>query len=258
MTISSRDITQRFMCNFLTTVPDNADCEEDDDDFFNRQTDKCLDGKRNKVRTYLKNPLLTDNNNNNQGLKTVHLDSKTGSDSNEDDDCEDLMTFKKKNTKGSKYKNKHASHSVNKFLQQHSHHPSTAPSVKKIDTRADLDLLSSLVEQPLIKKEPSKRKIKLTKRTAVNEEFEDDNDHDEDYVDESINAQNLWHRQQINRMGLGGDRDEVTVTRDTAAYDRLNQALRVANLVFRNENEISITEEDDEANKSGINNEEKA
>jgi len=193
--------------------------EDDEDDFFAYQAAKSLNNKRTQLKQYFQAPALS------------KLSSNSSESNSESDD--DLISSKK--SKISSSVNIPKEIIVTERQQQQ-------PTKSKDSIRNEIDaIVTSCFNKP---NKEVKRKIKLGKRTAADDqEFEDE--------DEYISRLTQNHRRNNRRVNSLDksqlEEEEEKVTRETAAYNRLEAILRVTKPLC--EKQIDEFEEHDEDNQ---------
>ncbi|UJR34200.1 hypothetical protein I4U23_021606 [Adineta vaga] len=204
--------------------------EDDEDDFFAHQTAKSLNNKRIQLKQFYQTPVAA-----------KQLSSPSNSESDEENDS---IPFKKSKatTKLTTTTIKPSVHSVKV--------PQAEPEKTKESIRNEID---AIVTSCFKTNKEVKRKIKLGKRTAAD---------DQEYEDEDEYLTHITHhhhhgklsRSVINAMNKSQlEEDDEKVTRETAAYNRLDAVLRVTKplaekqfLSTDNENEDEDEDDDDD------------
>ncbi|CAF0862910.1 unnamed protein product [Rotaria sordida] len=192
--------------------------EDDEDDFFAYQTAKSLNNKRTQLKQYLQAPVTS---------------KQLSSSSNSDSDSEnDLISIKKPKSTSANI--------------------STQPVIIQTETIKNKDLIKNEIDAIVTScftstNKEVKRKIKLGKRTSAD---------DQEYEDEDQYLTHVTHRNRnrylskekmnlLNRSQL--EEDDEKVTRETAAYNRLDAVLRVTKPLCEKQIEsIDDDEEEDE------------
>ncbi|CAF1633121.1 unnamed protein product, partial [Adineta ricciae] len=192
--------------------------EDDEDDFFAYQAAKSLNNKRIQLKQYLQTPI---------NLKQI----SSSSDSESDDETDLIPSKKTKATTKPIVKSSIQSVSVQ----------SVEPEKIKDSIRNEID---TIVTSCFTTNKEVKRKIKLGKRTAADDqEYENEDDylahtsHRGRHGQMSRSARNAMNISQL-------EEDDEKVTRETAAYNRLDAVLRVTKPLV--EKQMTSTDDDNE------------
>ncbi|CAF0999513.1 unnamed protein product [Rotaria magnacalcarata] len=172
--------------------------ESDEDDFFAYQTAKSLNNKRSQLKQFFQAPATS---------------RQSSSSSNTDSDSEHDLISTKKN------KSTFVTIPIQSILIQ------TETIEKKDLIKNEIDAIVTSCFTS--KKKEVKRKIKLGKRTlADDQEYEDEDEYLMDVAQQNKNGPiSRAKMNSLNKSTL--DDDDEKVTRETAAYTRLDAVLRV-------------------------------
>jgi hypothetical protein len=205
--------------------------EDDEDDFFAYQTAKSLNNKRTQLKQFFQAPITS---------KQISSSSESNSDSDDE-----LISIKKSKPT-----------SVNIPLQPIIIEPEPIKSKDEIKNEINAIVTSCFSTA----NKEIKRKIKLGKRTSADDQEYEDED---EYLTNLIHHHHHQHGNRhlsraimnsLNKSQL--EEDEEKVTRETAAYNRLDAVLRVTKPLCEKQIESidDEDEDDDEPVKSDLSN----
>ncbi|CAF3356176.1 unnamed protein product [Rotaria socialis] len=188
--------------------------EDDEDDFFAYQTAKSLNNKRTQLKQFFQAPVTS---------------RQSSSSSNTDSDSEHDLISTKKN------KSTFVTIPIQSILIQ------TETIEKKDLIKNEIDAIVTSCFTS--KNKEVKRKIKLGKRTlADDQEYEDEDEYLMDVAQQNKNVPiSRAKMNSLNKSKL--DDDDEKVTRETAAYTRLDAVLRVTKPLC--EKQIQSVDDDD-------------
>lgn len=187
--------------------------EDDEDDFFAYQTAKSLKNRRNQLNEYFQS----------RTSQPANLSSS-------DSDSESKSKSVKTTTTTTKPKE-----ILVEKLQ------STVKANEKDSIKNEIDAIVSSCFQS--NRKETKRKIKLGKRTAADDrEFDDE----EEYLSQLTESKS--HRNALNKSCLQDDEEKVT--RETAAYDRLDAILRVTKPLCEKSNQFDEDQDEEHRENS--------
>ncbi|CAF1151180.1 unnamed protein product [Rotaria sp. Silwood1] len=195
--------------------------EDDEDDFFAYQTAKSLNNKRTQLKQFLQAPVTS---------------QQLSSSSNSDSDSEnDLISIKKTKSK-----------SVDIPTQSIIIQTETIKTKDVVKNEIDAIVTSCFTST----NKEVKRKIKLGKRTAADDqEYENEDEYLTYFLDQSRNRSRNRNisRAQMNLLNKSQlEEDDEKVTRETAAYNRLDAVLRVTKPLCEKQIESIDYDEDDD------------
>ncbi|CAF3020989.1 unnamed protein product [Rotaria sp. Silwood2] len=194
--------------------------EDDEDDFFAYQTAKSLNNKRTQLKQFLQAPVTS---------------KEISSSSNSDSDSEnDLISIKKPK-----------STSVNIPVQ---------PIIIETETIKNKDLIKNEIDAIVTScftssNKEVKRKIKLGKRTAADDQECEDED---EYLTHIMHQNRNRHisRAKMNLLNKSQlEENDEKVTRETAAYNRLDAVLRVTKPLCEKQIDSIDDEEEEQENE---------
>ncbi|CAF0726486.1 unnamed protein product [Adineta steineri] len=195
--------------------------EDDEDDFFAYQTARSLNNKRTQLKQFYQT-----------SITSKQLSSSNSSDSDSENDL--ISITKNKKSKPISTTNHK---SIEPIVIQ------SEPIKTKDSIRNEIDAIVTSCFTTTANKEV-KRKIKLGKRTAADDQQYEDEDEYLTHINHNRRG-GYMNRAVINAFNKSQlEEDDEKVTRETAAYNRLDAVLRVTKPLC--ERQIDSNEDDDE------------